>query len=567
MKPTIALLLGLCPILFAPTAFGQTTRPDAPPERRAADPGQRGTGLRLGDLTGLRNAVERHDLDEATRARVLSALDGALADLRRLSPALRALEPRERRSRFRALRRDIETELLTLLPQETWREIARAAREPAPRDTPRPDVAPDTPVTAYLQALADLEIDDEADRRKVRSVINDVRQDLQRLSELSDSPRRDEEAREVFAEARAELAEILSPQQRLAVTRAVASAMANSSQDSEGSDRPSPRVGGQAGRYLDRLMRTVDQLELTDAQRGELQAATDTLRSDLRDAVEQHRGDREALTKATRELLTGFRGRLGRILTADQQSALRESMGRRGSRQSPPSRPPAGAAMEPEGAMAGGGMMGEAAGDRVRQPLAPPAADRFLSRLTSQGGLTPGQPLPAGLTVLTLRGQPVPLADHLAKDRPTILILGSASSPSFRDRMTDLPWLLERLDTPFGSAADVVLVYTREQYPAASWDLDRNRRDGFVLPQHETPDERVETAVNFRQWAGLDRPHVTVLADSMDDATRSAVAGEAGDATGNYVLVIDPAGTVVGRQRWFDPTGLVPLVEAALDEG
>ncbi len=210
-------------------------------------------------------------------------------------------------------------------------------------------------------------------------------------------------------------------------------------------------------------------------------------------------------------------------------------------------------------------MMGEEDSlPEIGRPAAPAVSSptAFLDRLADPVGMDVGEALPDGLTVLTLAGNARPLADLLSKHRPTVVLIGNASSPTFRDRAGDVAWLLDELKVGTGRSADVLLVYAREQYPTGEWDVQRNRAEGFELAPPNTNEERIELAKNLRNWAGLGRSGMEMVVDPIDDGVFTALAGGT-TATGNFAFVFRPDGTLAARQRWFDPTGIPGLVDAA----
>ncbi len=161
--------------------------------------------------------------------------------------------------------------------------------------------------------------------------------------------------------------------------------------------------------------------------------------------------------------------------------------------------------------------------------------------------LAPGANAP-NFNLKNLNGKSVSLQSQRGK--PTVLIFGSFTSPTFRDKIASF----DALNKDYRNKVNVILIYTREAYPNNEWDVQRNIDDQIRIAQHTTIEERTNMAKVTRDGLkiGLD-----ILVDEMDDAATDAYAG-----TPNGCIVIDSAGKVVLRQRWADAHG----VRAALDE-
>lgn len=196
----------------------------------------------------------------------------------------------------------------------------------------------------------------------------------------------------------------------------------------------------------------------------------------------------------------------------------------------------------------------------ARERAAPTSrADRsaFLRRASRPEGAAVGTSIPGDLSVHDLNGRPRQLSTLLGKHRPTVIVLGSLSSPSFRDRLLDIPWLLRRLD----GNGELLIIYTREQHPdGTEWQVPRNEADEVRIPAHDSLEERLELALRVRNAEGMRGRKV--YADSMDDTLLKAIAGEESiDRPANYAIVVAPDGTVLARQDWFDPSGIPPLLK------
>jgi hypothetical protein len=162
----------------------------------------------------------------------------------------------------------------------------------------------------------------------------------------------------------------------------------------------------------------------------------------------------------------------------------------------------------------------------------------FLRRLSRPEGATVGTMLRGDLTLYTLSGRERMLSTLLAEHRPTVIILGSLSSPSFRDRLMDLPWLAREM----GRNGDLLIVYTREQHPeGGDWQVPRNEMGQILIPAHKTLAERIKLAERVRDADGMRGQSVVV--DSMDDTLLKAFVGkEAVNRPQNTAVVVSPGG-------------------------
>ncbi len=261
--------------------------------------------------------------------------------------------------------------------------------------------------------------------------------------------------------------------------------------------------------------------------------------------------------------MSRFRGALAEVLTPEQRKELRDSM--KALREERPERPRRNAGPRSEaGERPGPGARPPRGAGGFGRPATRPGDDRpsrFESRLQDQVDRDQLVAVPTDLPLLTATGRETTLAQSLAEHRPTIVLLGSYSAPSFRERMADLPWLVDQLRTPSGRSADLVVVYTRERHPSDGWTNPKNDEAGIAIPAHTSAEDRLEAAKRVRSELP-DRTGVSLLVDTMDDRLASLVAG---DEAGDHVVVLRPDGTVSARQRWFDPTAIVGLVEAAAE--
>lgn len=151
--------------------------------------------------------------------------------------------------------------------------------------------------------------------------------------------------------------------------------------------------------------------------------------------------------------------------------------------------------------------------------------------------------------------QSVTLSDFRGK-KPVVLIFGSYTCPPFRDVYPTL----ERLHRQYGSEVAFFYVYIREAHPEDGWKMPRNQRDGIMIQDPKSMNERTEVA---RQACAFFKTNIPALVDTMDDSTDRAYAGWP-----SRIFLVDSAGKVAVRGE-PGPRGLVPAarkVDAWLQE-
>lgn len=326
-----------------------------------------------------------------------------------------------------------------------------------------------------------------------------------------------------------------------------------------------PRAGGPGegrGAMVDRFAEAVTSLDgLSAEQKSQLEPILAEAREKLAEVRRNAAGggDRQAAMEEAREVFASTREQVIQILTPDQRQQLRESLRpgdgqpgapgnadrpgreRRGDGEPRPDRPRRSDAAPPpagDGGMGGGMMPAE---PPPPPPEAPAAPDQPTTKPTANAVgrslLAAGTPAPA-FALSTTAGKQVALSS--LKTRPTVLIFGSYSSPSFRDSAKAINALARRLD----GRANVYVVYTREAHPAGEWDVQRNRDAGVSVPRHASAADRLAAAKQAVKSLELQAP---VLVDTMDDATLTAYGEHP-----NGAVVIARDGTIAASLKHFD---------------
>ena len=148
-------------------------------------------------------------------------------------------------------------------------------------------------------------------------------------------------------------------------------------------------------------------------------------------------------------------------------------------------------------------------------------------------------------------------ASELWASKLLLVTTGSYTCPQFRSVTASRRELVEE----FQSELNSVVVYTTEAHPvgAASPYLNRefvteeNRKEGILLPQPQTYEERLAGARRCREILKM-RSFVAV--DKMDNAVWKAYG-----SSPNCAYLIDTGGKIVFRQGLFDAAGMRAAIQ------
>lgn len=347
-----------------------------------------------------------------------------------------------------------------------------------------------------------------------------------------------------------------------------------------GAPRPQGGPGPRVGQYIEQITAALHQLDLSEEQKPQVETALTSLRQDIRRMTTEAREnatDPQTAGQAMRQRMDQFRETLVGILTPEQAERLREEMQRRTQQQGdrppgdrppgdrppgdrpPGDRPPGD---RPPGEMAPGQMPMQENDPRAQRrgrdgreggDEAISSENAFLEQLTAPPGLDIGESLSTEVAVVSLTGKQRPLRELIPRSKPLVVLLGSASSPTFRDRVADLLPLRQAI----GRDADLLIIYTREQHAAGQWTVERNTRDKVEIPQHADIEARIAAAKTLKLQGEI---RIEIVVDTMEDSAVKALVGESPHCA---ALVFAPDGRLVGRQQWLDPTGLPALVADA----
>jgi len=299
---------------------------------------------------------------------------------------------------------------------------------------------------------------------------------------------------------------------------------------------------------IERMENAIKALDLTDDQKKQV----DTLLTDMRKKMQEMRekvqngADPQAVREEGRQALMDVREQLMGILTPEQQEKLRESI-----------RPGPGG----PGGDGGDGQRREPRSDNKDQPGTRPSTSP-QDKPTDNPGKVEAAPLPdtpqtaqAGMpapeiTFSMLDGKDVQLSSF--RNRVVVLVFGSATSPSFRNRAENL----QQLYRDMGAKAAFLIIYTREAHAKDDWQVDRNKDASVEIVQPATMADRVKLAKQTRDALNLSIP---IAVDVMENTTVASYG-----ATENSAFVIGKDGRVLARQNWCDPFRLRLAVEQAI---
>jgi hypothetical protein len=290
-----------------------------------------------------------------------------------------------------------------------------------------------------------------------------------------------------------------------------------------------PGAPNRPGLIFERLRDAVDSLDLSDEQRG----LVSQLFADTRAKFQEIRaagGDMPAMREKLLPVLQDTREKLMKVLNDKQKAKLLELM----STDSP----------GPQGRQRPGMMRPE-----MREEPANPTTAPIAEAPEIPAGAAIGQVAPM-FTLKKLDGQNVELSSY--KGKIVLLIFGSYTSPSFRQRVT----ALERIKREYGTRINPIIVYTAENHPVGKWEVQRNKDEGISVEAHKDMDARIAAARKARDAMKITVP---IVIDSMDDATAGAYGG-----TTNAAILIGRDGTILARQRWFEPYALKQEIDSAV---
>ena len=332
--------------------------------------------------------------------------------------------------------------------------------------------------------------------------------------------------------------------------------------------------GGLTGRFAERIDRALDAAAATEEQREKLKPILDEARTKITKIIAEAQADGDADPQAMRgqmrEVMEGVRQKAVGIFTPEQAEQFRVAM-------QPPNRGgggregggPAGGRGGPAGGGQGGQREGGPGGMNGEPSPPPPPAEKPQANNTKPSPEAGTAGLAASASTASTTTRPIVLGETMPAfelerlngnaitnkslaGKPAVIIFGSLSAPSFRDRAP----MLAPLAKKYGSRARFLIVYTREQHPMGGNEPERNRDDKIIIATHTTAKDRVAAAKTARDQLGLTLDMAT---DSMDDALTRQL-----DGFPNGAAVFDADGKLVDHQKWVEPFAIERTLDRIL---
>lgn len=290
----------------------------------------------------------------------------------------------------------------------------------------------------------------------------------------------------------------------------------------------------------DRLREAVEQLDLSAQQRTRVAELFDSNQARIDELRQQARDNPAEARRQMAELAQGIRAGLADILTPQQQAQLRNLMQR--SAQPPPAPPPP----PPPPPSSPPPRSESAESTSTTSASSQPdirATDLLMAPRVSVGAAAPP------ISAVNLDGRPITLESLPRK--PLVMIFGSHSCPSFRQR---LPQLKELADT-YQRRVHFVIIYTREAHAIGEWEVQRNKDERIEVHQPaDLPARRTLAAEATRPVSKV----IDVAVDVMSDDTARAYG-----LFPNGAVVLSRDRTIIGFQKWVDPFALAELIGEA----
>lgn len=281
------------------------------------------------------------------------------------------------------------------------------------------------------------------------------------------------------------------------------------------------------GAMIDRLERTLHELNLSADQKDKIDGIL-ALAGEKLDALrEKSKNDLSTLAKDAADIHRHTLEQVESVLTRKQLRQFKDKMPDRAA--VPESTAPAATDKKPE-----------VKPDPKPEPETPIKSDEKIAI----GAAAPNFVLKnldnKTVSLLNLRG------------KPTVLIFGSFTSPTFRDKTA----AFDAVRKDYRNKANVIVIYTAEAYPNNEWDVQRNIDEQIRVAQHTSLDERTKMAKLTRDGLKID---AEILVDDMDDGVSKAY-----DAMPNGCVILDAAGKVIAKQQWANEHAVRVTLDEAL---
>ena len=133
--------------------------------------------------------------------------------------------------------------------------------------------------------------------------------------------------------------------------------------------------------------------------------------------------------------------------------------------------------------------------------------------------------------------------------RPAVLVFGSLTSPTFRDRIGRI----QALDKRLGSRANLVVIYTREMHPGTHDLPERNRAAEIAVNAHRSAEDRIAAVRQAKRRLGIT---LEIVPDAMDDVLTDTFG------TPNGAAIFDETGKLIAVQTWAEPFAIERAVRS-----
>ena len=407
-------------------------------------------------------------------------------------------------------------------------------------------------VEEFRKIAKELDLTDEQ-KTKVEAALKTAAEEFKTLREDDTIDPRDRRTRaeEIFGTLRKDVNGALTEEQRATLKKKMAERRPQGG-PRQGAEGPGPTT--RPGPLGQRLRENLEKLDLTDEQKKKVEVV-------LADAKKQGEELREGLMSGDEQareqfgaIMMDVRRQIGEILTPEQRDKLTDMMPPPGEGQGSPPLDGQRRRARPGGDEMQGDEMrdGDGGPGNPRRPRQSREERRTRGPTTAPApgsGAKIGTPAPA-FELTRLDGKPVRPSSFAG--RVGVIVFGSYSSPSFRQRAPDI----EALAKQFGSRAQFLIVYTKEAHPAADWEVERNKDAGIAVEAHKDAAARAAQAEKTEHALNLSIP---IAPDTMDDAVSTAFG-----TFPNGAVVLSRDGVIVARQQWVDPGGLAKRIEQAL---
>ncbi len=185
--------------------------------------------------------------------------------------------------------------------------------------------------------------------------------------------------------------------------------------------------------------------------------------------------------------------------------------------------------------------------DLSPQMFSPRASRGQGGNLDPESGPAVGEEAP-NFTLSDIDGETLALAD--LRGKPVVIEFGSYTCPIFRGKIN----AFEELQSQYGDAVHFLLVYTQEAHPIDGGEIPAQTRNGIVIKQHTSFDDRLTCAKRTRDELGVT---TRILVDDIDSTVTRQYAGHP-----NRGYILDSEGKVLSKQVWIN----VDQTRRALEE-